>query len=142
MTLTKSQSLAAFFTTFQHNSDHGTQAETLAQFAETFLAVGPDGAKAVPAALFGPALAKRKELFAKLGSRGSQLVGLDETHLDSRYTLARTRWRMTFTRPSLPDEPLEVDSTFLIDTHTQQILVYLAHQDVFAILRERGIMTD
>lgn len=139
---TASQSLAGFFATFQHNSDHGTQTETLAQFAETFLAAGPDGAKAVPATLFGPALAKRKELFATLGSRGTELISLDETRLDARYTMARTRWRMTFSRPDLPAQQLEVDSTFLMDTRTQQILVYLAHQDMFAILRERGIMTD
>jgi hypothetical protein len=136
------QTLAGFFDTFQHNSNHGAQADNLAQFAETFLAAGPDGAKAVPAALFGPALAKRKELFDKLGSRGTELVSLDEIQLDTRYTLARTRWRMTFVRPAVPDEQLEVNSTFLIDTQTQQILVYLAHQDIFALLRQRGLMAD
>ena len=136
------QSLTSFFATFQQNSDHGTQAEALAQFAETFLAAGPDGAKAVPATLFGPALAKRKELFTRLGSRGSELVSLVETPLGARYTLARTRWRMTFVRPDLPKQQIEVDSSFLIDTETQQILVYLAHQDIFAILRQRGILSE
>jgi hypothetical protein len=135
-------SLAAFFATFQHNTAHGTEADTLAQFANTFLAAGPDGAKTVPAALFAPALAKRKELFDKLGCRSTELVSLDETPLDTRYTLARTRWQMTFSRPQLPDERLTVDSTFLIDTQTQQILVYLAHQDIFALLRQRGLLTD
>ena len=134
--------LAAFFATFQHNSAHGSEAETLAQFAPTFLAAGPDGAKPVPANLFGPALTKRKELFDRLGHRSTELVSLDESPLDARYTLARTRWRMTFARPDLPEEQLTVDSTYLIDTRTQQILVYLAHQDILALLRQRGIMTD
>jgi len=135
-------SLAAFFATFQHNSAHGSEADTLAQFAGTFLAAGPDGAKPVPAALFAPALARRKQLFEKLGHRSTELVSLDESPLDARYTLARTRWQMTFTRPQLPDEQLTVDSTFLIDTQTQRILLYLAHQDIFALLRERGILAD
>jgi hypothetical protein len=138
---TTTQSLAGFFTTFQHNSDHGAEAEILTQFADTFLAGGPDGAKPVPAALFGPALTRRKELFNKLGCRSTELLFLDETALDSRYTLASTRWRMTFSRPDLPEQQFEVASTFLIDTHTQKILVYLAHQDIFAILRQRGVMT-
>jgi hypothetical protein len=134
-------SLAPFFATFQHNTAHGTEAETLAQFAATFLAGGPDGAKPVPAALFAPAFTKRKELFDRLGCRSTELVSLNENPLDFRYTLARTRWQMTFARPGLPDEQLAADSTFLIDTQTQQILVYLAHQDIFALLRQRGLMT-
>jgi hypothetical protein len=134
--------LSDFFATFADNSNHGSDAETVSQFADTFLAGGPDGAKPVPASLFGPALTKRKELFVKLGSRGTKLVGLEEIPLDARYTLARTRWRMTFSRPDLPEQELEVASTFLIDTQTQKILVYLAHQDIFTILRQRGIMAD
>lgn len=135
-------SLAAFFATFQHNTAHGSAADTLAQFADTFLAAGPDGAKAVPASLFAPAIAKRKELFDRLGCRSTELVSLEETTLDARYTLARTRWQMTFIRPQLPDEQLTADSTFLVDTQSQRILLYLAHQDIFALLRQRGIMAD
>jgi hypothetical protein len=134
--------LAPFFATFQRNTAHGTEAETLAQFAGTFLAAGPDGAQPVPAAAFGPAVTRRKQLFERLGCRSTELVSLDETPLDSRYTLARTRWQMTFARPGLPDQQLTADSTFLIDSQTQQILVYLAHQDIFALLRQRGLLTD
>ncbi len=139
---TTTQSLAGFFATFQRNSDCGTEAETTAQFADTFLAGGPDGAKPVPVALFGPALTKRKELFNKLGCRSTELVSLDQTALDNRYALARTRWRMTFSRPDLPEQQFEVASTFLLDTQTQKILVYLAHQDILTVLRERGIKAD
>ena len=134
--------LSGFFATYLHNIDHGTEADTLAQFADTLLVARPDGARAVPITAFGPGIAERKQLFEKLGCRSTELVGLDETPLDARYTLARTRWRMTFARPDLPGEHLEVDSTFLIDTQTGKILVYLAHQDIFALLRQRGIMAD
>jgi hypothetical protein len=135
-------SLADFFATFQHNTAHGTEADTLAQFADTFLAAGPDGAKPVPVHLFAPAVAKRKELFENLGLRSTELVALQETPLDPRYTLARTRWQMTFTCPDLPTQDVIADSTFLIDIQTQRILVYLAHQDIFTLLRQRSIMTD
>lgn len=49
---------------------------------------------------------------------------------------------MKFVRQDHPDESLTVDSSFLIDLEAGRILVYLAHQDIFALLRQRGILTD
>ena len=133
--------LARFFETYQQ-ANNGDGALAAALFADTFLAAGPDGATAVPAAAFAPALQKRKKLFSRLGSQGAELVFLEETPLDGRYALARTRWRMTFRREGRPDEVLLVDSTFLVDLVAERILVYLAHQDIFAILRQRGLLAD
>ena len=143
--------LARFFETYQQ-ANAGPGASAAALFADTFLAAGPDGAKAVPATAFGPILEKRKELFARLGSQPAELVEFEEIPLDNRYALANTRWRMTFRREGHPREaqaceaPVEesfvVHSTFLVDLLCERILVYLAHQDIFAILRERGILTE
>ncbi|HEY3707612.1 MAG TPA: hypothetical protein VGL22_21300 [Terracidiphilus sp.] len=137
-----STALTDFFAIWQQNNDHGSPADLLAQFAATFLALSPNGAAPVSAAGFGPALAKRKQIFAQLGCRSTQLISLDETPLDSRYAMARTRWRITFARTDLPEQHITVDSTFLIDLHAGHILAYLAHQDVFAILRQHGVLKD
>ncbi len=140
MTMTPTP-LARFFETYQRaNSDPSTSVAAL--FSDTFLAAGPEGARPVPAVGFVPILEKRKELFARLGSQPAELVALEEIPLDSRYALARTRWRMTFRRESQPEESFTVDSTFLVDLLSERIVVYLAHQDIFAILRERGILSD
>lgn len=133
--------LAAFFTDFQRTSHEADPAANLALFAETFLAAGPEGARAVPVTAFAPALAKRRQLFQELGLESTELVSLEETPLAPRYALARTRWRMTFRRPVLPTQAITVDSTYLIDTEAHKVLVYLAHQDIFSVLRERGIQT-
>jgi len=143
--------LARFFETYQQ-ANAGQGASVAALFADTFLAAGPDGARAVPATAFVAVLEKRRELFARLGSQPAELVALEESPLDSRYALAKTRWRMTFrseghSREAQPceawaEESFEVHSTFLVDLASERILVYLAHQDIFAILRERGILTE
>ncbi|MGA8089375.1 MAG: hypothetical protein WCA10_19030, partial [Terracidiphilus sp.] len=71
------------------------------------------------------------------------LVNLQETQLDSRYVLARTSWRFDFARSS-PEEAEHVlaDSTFLVDTGEEEfkIVMYMAHQDIMQVLRDRGIL--
>jgi len=127
-----------FFSEFQRRgrqADPGASAEL---FAETFLAAGPDGARAVGRGEFGPVLRKRREWLAGLGSDGAELVSVEETWLDERYVLAATRWRMRFGAKG----EIEVVSSYLVDMGgaSPAILVYLAHQDLMAALREAGIV--
>jgi len=112
-------------------------------FEDVFLAAGPQGAKSVRAEDFALALPKRKQLFDKLGCQSTALVSLHETVLDDHYALAKTKWRMTFHQPSGNQEVL-VDSTFLLNMGRPdpKILLYLAHQDIMQILKDRGILTN
>ena len=113
-------------------------------FAATFMAGGPQGAKAVRATDFGLALPKRYQMFEKMGCRKTELIGVEELRLDARYVSARTRWRLTFERAGQEALPVEVESTYLVDAGTEpmRILVYLAHQDIMETLRERGISAE
>lgn len=119
----------------------------VSHFAETFLFAGSSGAQPVRASDFAAALPKRKVLFDQLGSQTAQLIAIHETPLDSRYVLARTTWRFSFVRENQPDENFDTDSTFLIDTGLPgtaegdfKILLYLPHQDIMQILRDREIL--
>ena len=69
-----------------------------------------------------------------------QLVSVDAHSLGDRYRMAHTRWKMNFAEGDLSAEAVFVDSTFIVETTEQQfrIVLYLAHQDVMAILKERG----
>jgi len=133
--------LERFFELYENNANGGDIAALSAQFADGFLAAGPQGAKAVRASDFAPALLKRKQLFESLGCKSAALLSLQPTALDDRYTLARTQWRMNFEPPQGSPQEVLADSTFLVDTSGDafKILVYLAHQDIAAILKERGI---
>jgi hypothetical protein len=130
-----------FFQNHELLSTKGDISSLVSLYAESFLAVGPQGAQCVRSADFGIALPKRKQLFERLGSKSTTLVGVEEIPLDSRYVMARTRWKMIFVRHSA--EPLEifVDSTFLVDTAVDgfKIILYLANQDIMETLKQRGI---
>ena len=131
-----------FFESYARANESGDMAKTAAQFADVFMAAGPQGAQCVKAADFAVALPKRKELFQRLGSRATALVALEERALDARFVLAKTRWRMEFEREGRAKEELFVESTFLLDCGADpvRIVLYLAHQDIMAVLRERGIL--
>jgi hypothetical protein len=134
--------IARFFDTFSQRSNCDNVQAHLAQFAETFLAAGPQGAKCVSAADFATALPKRKQLFDSLGCQSTRLVSLDEVPLDARYVMVRTRWQMTFGRRDSDPEQVLADSTFIVDTGSEEfkIVLYLANQDIMQVLRDRGIV--
>jgi hypothetical protein len=122
-------------------ADQGSVPELAACFADTFIAGGPQGAKAVRAADFALALPKRYQLFAQMGCRRTELLSTEEIRLDARYVSVRTRWRMTFERAGADPLPIEVESTYLINAGAEpfRILVYLAHDDIMENLKQHGI---
>jgi hypothetical protein len=136
--------LSRFIRSFENNSASGNASEAGKQFAEQFLVVSPRGAQCVRSVDFAAALPKRKELFDSLGRQSSELIGLKKLRLDHRYALAKTRWRFIFQSLVYKPEVVEVESTFMIDTGVEpfQIILYLAHQNIMEILKQRGLMTS
>lgn len=143
MTTSESR-VETFFRSYERIAAGGDTAAMAAQFADVFLAAGPQGAQAVKAGEFALALPKRKEIFDRLGCRSTELVGLEEFPLDARYTLAKTRWRLRFVRREQEPQEVQVDSVFIVDGggDALRIVFYLANQDIFAVLKERGILEE
>jgi hypothetical protein len=133
--------LKNFFHLYEQNSHSGEIAAIVSQFADVFFAASPQGAQAVRISDLASAVQKRKQLFDSLGCQSTSLVSLDPVALDARYTLARTRWRMIFSRRPGNAEEILADSSFIVDTNGSElkIVFYLAHQDIMAVLKERGI---
>ena len=134
--------ITRFFRDFERRTASTDAAAQAAQFADTFLAAGPQGAQCVRAVDFALALPKRKALFDKLGCRSTELASLEEIFLDARYTLVRTRWRMKFEQPDRDPQDLLVSSVFIVDTGGLEfkILLYLANQDIMSVLKDRGML--
>lgn len=128
-----------FFGRFALLNNKGDFSAAVAQFADPFIAAGPQGAQCVKASDFALALPKRKEMFARFGCESMQLAGVDAHSLGARYSLAHTRWKVNCAdeRPAI-----FVDSTYVVDRAEERIVLYLAHQDILAILRERGTVKD
>jgi hypothetical protein len=131
-----------FFEAFQRASNSDDILSMVSHFAEAFLAAGPRGAQCVRSADFAKALPKRKQLFHRLGCQPATLVSLQQTPLDNRYVMAKTTWRFDFARGNHQMGEVLVDSTYLLDTSADEfkIVLYLTHQDIMEVLRERGIL--
>lgn len=138
---TKTTTVEDFLYEYARHSDQGNVGELAACFGETFIAGGPQGAKAVRSGDFALALPKRYEMFKQMGCRKTELIGIEEQRLDARYVSARTRWQLTFERAGKEALPVEVVSTYLVDAGAEpmRILIYLAHDDIMEILKRHGI---
>ena len=134
--------IAKFFETFEDNNSIGDIHTIVSQFADPFMAAGPNGAQCVLTADFALALPKRKQLFDSLGCESTSLVSLDESPLDARYVLARTRWQMNFTGKQSGKQQVIADAVYILDVsgETPKIILYLANQDIMAVLKDRGIL--
>ena len=140
--ITSETAVWRFFEEYARESNSDDVAAIVSRFADPFLSAGPSGTQCVRAADFAAALPKRKELFNRLGARPASLMSIEERALDTRYVLAKTRWRIEFVREDLPKTELLLDSTFLVDTGIDafRIAMYMPHQDVMQVLKAHGIM--
>jgi hypothetical protein len=131
--------LRPFFEAFAAKSTASDIEGLTRLYAPTILVAGPDGTHVVTSADLLRAIAKRKQLFESIGYRSTTLVGLHEIELDQRYTMARTEWQWHFGPEVAPDE-LTLPSTFIVECSSDgpRIVVYVMHQDVVGVLRDRG----
>jgi hypothetical protein len=139
--------VSRFFALYARETAEDNLPAIVSHFADSFLFAGPSGAQPVRASDFAAAMPKRKALFEQLGSQPTQLTAIHETPLDSRYVLVCTTWRFSFLRDNTPAQQFDTESTFLIDTSLPgtnesefKVLLYLPHQDIMQLLRDRGIL--
>ena len=130
-----------FLKVFEHAEKHHEVETLVSRFAETFLVAGPDGARVVKASDFALILPKRQQMFEQMGHRSTKLESVVVTELDGRYVMAETKWRMTFADSEGQVSAVLLGSTYVLDTKDKlAILLYLTHQDITTVLRERGIL--
>ena len=137
-----SNTVEHFFHALEQETATGDMAALAERFSASFMAASPNGAKIAQRSMFVESMPARKQLFDKLGCRPARLVSLETTALDARYTLAKTRWQLTFVREGQEQQDVFADSTYLVDTGAEpfQIILYLTSQDLSKVLVERGIL--
>ena len=135
------QSIEQFLRAFESTGNPDEAASQASQFAETFLVAGPDGSRAIRASDFALALPRRRKMFEEWGLRATRLDSVSVTNLNERYAMAEARWSMTFAYGEGKLSDVSLGSTYLLDTKDElKILFYLSHQEISAVLRERGIL--
>lgn len=131
--------LRPFFAAFQARNAAGDLDALAQMYAPTIMVASPTGASAVPSTALVAAIRQRKQLFDTLGCPSASLASVDGMPLSDRYALAKTEWR--FSLP--PDgEAVILASSFIIEgigTADPRIVLYMNHQDLMAVLRDRGV---
>jgi hypothetical protein len=135
--------LTAFFQEFQHATNSADIDSILPKFADPFTVATPQGPQIVRAADFAGFLPRRKALFDQLGCQQVSLASLKPTPLNPHFTLVDTTWQMRFAPPGQPAQHFTVASTYLVylNGSAVKIILYMPHQDIMTILRDRGILT-
>ena len=137
-----SGAIEAFFREYEKHTNLADGERLASQFADTFVAADPSGARVVQAADLRAAISRRQQLFASLGCRATILASLRETKLDDRYVMVRAEWRMQFDRGSDGLEELTLPSTFIVHGSGEmlRIVFYLTHENLMTVLRDRGLL--
>jgi hypothetical protein len=142
--LSQHDTLTTFFKQYEQASNTSDTESMLAHFADPFTVATPQGPQIVSATDFARVLPRRKALFDNLGCQAATLDSLNTTHLNDHFALADTTWRMRFALPNNRSDEFVVASSFMvyIEGPAAKIFVYMPHQDIMQILRERGILTE
>jgi hypothetical protein len=138
------EALRPFFERFQMLNARADVETLIELYASNVMVAGPAGPTIITAAHLLGAISKRKQLLDDAGHRETSLVGFEESPLTPRYSLVRTEWRWVFDQGSGQQTTVTLPSTFVVDRSgdVPHILVYILHDDVTAVLRQRGLLAS
>jgi len=109
-----------------------------AQYSDVFMFADPQGVRPVRKEDFLKAIPRRKEWFTSIGLTQSKLISADEMRLDSRYSLVKTVWKMSFGESSGLGQDIETSATYVLEwtDGTVRIVFQIDHQDLAARVRD------
>lgn len=134
--------VTAFFHKFAASSQSKDTTAEISHFADVFLAAGPSGNTLVKVEDFAKVLPKRRQLLEASGLVHTALKSFDVTASTERHAVVNNTWEMNFETQTHGKVTIPVSATFTIDmaSETPKVLVYLSHQDILQILRDRGML--
>ena len=133
--------MSSFFARYEAANAIFDVGQIAACYADAFMFGGPDGVQCVKKEDFLKVLPRRKEFFRSRGLVSSNIDGLEESPLDSKYTLVKVIWNMRFEHgASEPINSQNAASYILSRTDDRlQIVVQIDHQDLGKRLEELGL---
>ncbi|MCG3208873.1 MAG: hypothetical protein FOGNACKC_02486 [Anaerolineae bacterium] len=131
-----------FFEDYERGSNAADPTLVTAQYSDSFMFAGPQGAQAVSKADFLKALPKREGFFKAVGLTASKIQTLQETRLDEHYILVKVTWQIRFEKE--PERPLveEIAATYLLyqQDNLLRIVLQLDHQDLMQRVQALGLL--
>ena len=108
--------------------------DTASVFHEQFFSLDPGGVTLVSRDQLARSLPMRRGMFASIGATGTTLRDLEARPLDDLHVLVTTTWDVDFVDEAA--EPLVLESSYLMRRvdDSWQVLVYLNHRDIAAVI--------
>ena len=122
----------SFFNTYETANAVFDVEQIAACYADVFMFGGPQGVQCIKKEDFLKVLPRRKEFFRSRGLVSSNIVSLEASTLDTKYTLVKVIWNMRFDRgASEPVFSQNGASYILSSTDARfQIVFQIDHQDL------------
>jgi hypothetical protein len=133
----------AFFKRYEEGANSFDPEVVASQFTAAFMGGDPNGVACLQNdEAFRKAIPERGEFFRKIGFKSARVLGVDETPLDGRYTMAKVHWHMVFEKT--PGKPLDFRffiTYFLFDPGSgPRVAFYISHDDERKVMREAGLV--
>jgi hypothetical protein len=114
----------------------------VAQYADTCMFAGPDGARVPERQAILAGFPKALELLRAVGHTSTRLASLDETRVDEHYAMVRAQFVWRFEKATALPIDVIVDSTFILymKDDVPKIVFQHEHEDFWQALRTRGLL--
>jgi len=133
------QRVTEFFLQYERANSLFDVSEIGGLYADTFMFGGPNGVQAVKKEDFLKVVPKRKSQFSSMGLSETQLQSVEVSPLDSKYLLAKVRWRMKLQNSSDSSRHLDISATYILLRESEDalsIVFQIDHQDLGTVLKE------
>ena len=112
------------------------------QYADQFIFADPNGTRVVEKQKFLPFLPKRQEFFKSLGHQSTNVLSLEETSIDDRYTMVKAHFLMQFQKPIEQIVEAKIDSTYILfmKDDAPKIVMQIEHEDLKEAMQARGLL--
>jgi hypothetical protein len=135
--------IEAFFARYERAANSFDPDIVTSEFWDCFMGADPNGVLCIKNDdTFRKAIPQRHAFFQQIGFRSARILGVTETPLDERYTMAKVHWHMTFEKQS--GHPLDFKffiTYVLFDIGTgPKIVFYISHDDEQKVMRDAGLI--
>lgn len=136
------ESIKSFFEGIEKSSNSFDLDLIASQYEDMFMFANPDGTRVIEKQKFLSMLPKRWEFFKMLGHQSTKVLSLEETPIDSEYTMIRAHFLMRFEKESTPAIEIKVDSVYIlyIKNDVPRIAMHIEHEDVQKAMQARGLL--
>jgi hypothetical protein len=131
----------AFFEKYEKNIGAPDPTVVAAQYGESFVFAGLQGAQSVNRDDFLKALPRRQEFFKASGLRSSGIQRLEEARIDNSCVMVKAYWRMQFEQPRVRPAEIIVSATYVLHRRVEglRIVFQLDHDDLLQRARDLGL---